>query len=156
MSASSFNWQVQRFEALSSTTLYAILKIRQEVFAVEQNSVYLDVDGKDMGAIHLYGQEDNAIQAYCRILAPGVKYTEASIGRVLTSVDNRGNGTGRLLMQKALVYCAQHYPNSGVRISAQLYLQKFYESFGFIVITAPYDEDGIPHIEMLKHKVSTA
>jgi len=156
MSASSFHWQAHRFEALSSTTLYAILKIRQEVFAVEQNSVYLDVDGKDMGAIHLLGLQDDTIQAYCRILAPGIKYTEASIGRVLTSVDNRGNGTGRLLMQKALVYCAQQYSNSGVRISAQLYLQKFYESFGFIVTTAPYNEDGIPHIEMLKHKVSFA
>ena len=156
MSASSFHWQAHRFEALSSTTLYAILKIRQEVFAVEQNSVYLDVDGKDMGAIHLFAQQDEAVQAYCRIIAPGVKYTEASIGRVLTSVDNRGNGTGKLLMHKAVEYCAQHYPNTGIRISAQLYLQKFYEDFGFIVVTSPYDEDGIPHIEMLKHKVSTA
>jgi ElaA protein len=118
--------------------------------------VYLDVDGKDMGAIHLYGQQGDAIKAYCRILAPGGKYAEASIGRVLISLDNRGNGTGKLLMDKALQCCAQQYPDTGVRISAQLYLQKFYERFGFIVTTAPYDEDGIPHIEMLKHKVPFA
>lgn len=150
MSSTPLNWQVLRFEALTSKTLYAILKIRQEVFAVGQNSIYLDVDGKDIGALHVIAGHDEAIHAYCRILAPGVKYAEASIGRVLTSPECRGNGTGKLLMQYAMQCCAQQFPDTSIRISAQLYLQQFYEGLGFTVTTPPYGEDGIPHIEMLK------
>ncbi len=144
------NWQVLEFEQLSKELLYSILKIRQEVFAVEQHSIYLDVDGKDLGALHVIATQDNAIYAYCRLLAPGVSYPEASIGRVLTCLESRGSGAGKLLMQFAVQRCEQHFPNTGIRISAQLYLQRFYEDFGFQVCSEPYDEDGIPHIEMLK------
>jgi ElaA protein len=150
MSSFKLNWHELRFEALTTKTLYAILKIRQEVFAVAQNSIYLDVDGKDIDALHIIGAQDDVIHAYCRILPPGVKYSETSIGRVLTSPEYRGNGTGKLLMQHAIQCCSQQFPDTGIRISAQLYLQRFYEDFGFAVTTEPYDEDGIPHIEMLK------
>ncbi len=148
--SSPLHWQVLEFEQLTRELLYAILKIRQEVFAVEQTSIYLDVDGKDLGALHIIAQQDEAIHAYCRILAPGVGYDEASIGRVLTSPASRGSGAGKLLMQQAIACCEQHFPGIGIRISAQLYLQHFYESFGFHVCSEPYDEDGIPHIQMFK------
>ena len=150
MTPPPLHWQVLEFNQLSNEMLYAILKIRQEVFAIEQNSVYLDVDGKDLGALHVLAHLDDAIFAYSRVLAPGVKYTEASIGRVLTAPQSRGSGAGKLLMQRSIQCCEQHYPSSGIRISAQLYLQHFYESFGFSATSEPYDEDGIAHIEMLK------
>lgn len=143
-------WQSVRFDQLNTSTLYKILKLRQEVFAVEQNSVYQDVDGNDFDALHVLGTYQEEIVAYCRILPPGVRYPEASIGRVLTAKSARGNGTGRALMKCALSLCTEQHPSSGVRISAQLYLEPFYQSFGFASCSAPYDEDGIPHIEMLK------
>ena len=123
------HWQCLAFPGLSTKRLYEILKIRQEVFAVEQDCVYLDVDGKDMDALHVFATRDDELIAYCRILPPGLKYPEASIGRVLTTSAARG---------------------SGIRISAQLYLEEFYHSFGFASCSLPYPEDGIPHIEMLK------
>lgn len=143
-------WQCLTFGELTNYRLYQILRLRQEVFAVEQNSVYLDVDGKDLDALHVLAEEDGRVLAYCRLLAPGVKYAEASIGRVVTAPEVRGTGAGRELMRQALNTCLQHYPESGNRISAQLYLQRFYESFGFVTVGDPYDEDGIPHIEMLR------
>lgn len=144
------DWQCLRFGELSTNRLYQILKIRQEVFAVEQNSVYLDVDGRDLDALHVFTARKDELIAYCRVLPPGLKYTEASIGRVLTTSAARGSGAGRQLMDYALRVCTEHYPGQGIRISAQLYLEEFYRSFGFASCTAPYDEDGIPHIEMLK------
>ena len=150
MTHQTINWQCVAFDELSSKRLYEILKIRQEVFAVEQNSVYLDVDGRDLDALHVLAMRDDELMAYCRVLPPGLKYPEASIGRVLTTAPARGSGAGRALMDYALTVCAQHYPDSGVRISAQLYLEEFYSSFGFTSCSEPYGEDGIPHIEMLK------
>lgn len=150
MTQNTMDWQCLRFEQLTTKRLYQILKIRQEVFAVEQDSVYLDVDGKDLPALHVFATHDDELMAYCRVLPPGLRYPEASIGRVLTIAATRGTGAGRKLMDKALAVCAEHYPHSGVRISAQLYLEEFYGSFGFSSCSAPYGEDGIPHIEMLK------
>lgn len=144
------NWQCLTFAELTSERLYQILKIRQEVFAVEQQSVYLDVDGKDIEALHLFTTRGTDIIAYCRLLPPGLKYPEPSIGRVLTAPSARGSGTGRALMQYALEVCNTHYQGSGIRISAQLYLEDFYSSLGFSRCSEPYGEDGIPHIEMLK------
>lgn len=143
-------WQYLRFDQLTTTRLYQILKIRQEVFAIEQNCVYLDADGKDMDALHVFATIDDELVAYCRVLPPGLKYPEASIGRVLSSSAARGSGAGRALMEYALTVCTELYPDSGIRISAQLYLEGFYSSFGFNSCSSPYDEDGIPHIEMLK------
>jgi ElaA protein len=128
-----------------------MLRLRQEVFAVEQNSIYLDVDGRDPGALHLFAEQgDGTIVACCRILAPGVKYAEASIGRVCTARSQRNKGIGIELMQRALAACAQRHPSHGIRISAQQYLKDFYSSFGFVQTSPAYDEDGIAHIEMLR------
>lgn len=149
--APGLHWQCLPFEALSLVQLYAMLRLRQEVFAVEQSSIYLDVDGRDPGAVHLFAeQEDGRVIACCRLLAPGVKYAEASIGRVCTAHSQRGKGLGIEMMQRALAVCAQRYPGQGIRISAQQYLQDFYTGFGFVQTSPAYDEDGIPHIEMLR------
>ncbi len=150
MTQATMIWQYLRFDQLTTTRLYQILKIRQEVFAIEQNCVYLDADGKDVYALHVFATIDDELVAYCRVLPPGLKYPEASIGRVLSSSAARGSGAGRALMEYALTVCTELYPDSGIRISAQLYLEGFYSSFGFNSCSSPYDEDGIPHIEMLK------
>lgn len=150
MEQKSIEWECLRFDELTTNRLYQILKIRQEVFAVEQNSVYLDVDGRDLDALHVFATRDAELMAYCRVLPPGLKYPEASIGRVLTTATARGSGSGRQLMDFALTVCADYYHGCGVRISAQIYLEEFYKGFGFTRCSPPYDEDGIPHIEMLK------
>lgn len=144
-------WQVKTFEELSTRDMYEILRVRQEVFVFEQNCPYQDVDGLDDVSWHLY-QKDEAsdkILAYLRITFAGHKYDEVSIGRVLTTDAARGMGLGKSLIAEAMHFLAEQCPNQPVRISAQLYLQEFYEGFGFKVVSAPYDEDGIPHIEML-------
>lgn len=143
-----FTWHCLPFKALSLHQLYALLRLRQEVFAVEQTSIYLDADGRDQDALHLFATQGDDIAACCRILAPGVKYGEPSIGRVCTAAQHRGRGLGLALMQRAIALCQQHYPGRGIRISAQLYLREFYAGLGFVQTSEVYDEDGIPHIEM--------
>ena len=143
------NWLYKPFASLSVTELYAILKLRSEVFVVEQNCVYLDMDGKDDRSFHLCGWHDNLPVAYARILPPGVAYdNEASIGRVSTAFAVRKYGAGRLLMEKAIHHCLDAFPDAGIKIGAQLYLHRFYTSLGFIQSGPEYMEDGIPHIEM--------
>ncbi len=146
-------WFNKPFAALSTEELYQIVQLRQQVFVVEQNCVYLDADGYDRAALHLFAVQQGRLVAYCRLLPPGLKYQEASIGRVCTALEKRGSGLGRELMQKALTLVDESYASDSVRvdirISAQLYLQNFYSSLGFTAVSAPYDEDGIPHIEML-------
>jgi len=151
-------WFTKSFTTLSTEELYQIVQLRQRVFVVEQNCVYLDADGYDREALHLFAVHQEAVQqksvvAYCRLLPPGLKYQEASIGRVCTALAQRGSGLGRELMHRALTLVGESYDSESVRadirISAQLYLQSFYSSLGFTAVSAPYDEDGIPHIEML-------
>jgi ElaA protein len=141
-------WHCLPFAALSLYQLYALLRLRQEVFAVEQTSIYLDVDGRDQEALHLFATQGDEIVACCRILAPGVKYDEPSIGRVCTAAQHRGRGLGLALLHRAIARCQQHYPGRGIRISAQLYLREFYAGLGFAQTSQVYDEDGILHIEM--------
>lgn len=144
------DWIYKHFKDLTLEELYAILAIRSEVFIVEQNCPYQDLDGKDIKAYHLFRYDNTGkILACCRILPPGVSYKEASIGRVLSKGELRKTGLGRELMKKAMELVHQNYPNSEIRISAQLYLEKFYHSFGFITIGEPYMEDNIPHIQMI-------
>ncbi|WP_346836816.1 GNAT family N-acetyltransferase [Microbulbifer sp. SAOS-129_SWC] len=146
------HWQWAEFSELSAQQLYAILRERQEVFTVEQDCAYQDADDKDPCAWHLIGWSDadsEQVLAYLRVVFPGKKYAEPSIGRVLTSAATRGTGIGRELMRRALREIARAYPHTAVRISAQQYLESFYREFGFERVSAPYDEDGIPHIEML-------
>ncbi|RIL08932.1 MAG: GNAT family N-acetyltransferase [Proteobacteria bacterium] len=144
-------WQCSAFEQLSSSELYEVLRLRQEVFIVEQNCPYLDADGTDRSSYHLLGwsEEDKRLVAYARLVKPGIKYAEASIGRVVTSSSARGTGCGKLLVAEAIVQIKSLCPGIGIRISAQQYLERFYKEFGFETVSPPYDEDGIPHIEML-------
>lgn len=145
-------WQWSHFESLNVGDLYALLAARNAVFAVEQNCPYQDLDGVDQQAWHLLGwhEAQHDLAAYCRVIAPGIKYPEPSIGRVLTPQHYRGKGLGRQLMSEALERTAALYPGQAVRIGAQHRLEKFYADFGFRVASEVYLEDGIPHVEMLR------
>ena len=138
------------WEALSVDALYALLKLRVEVFVVEQQCAFQDLDGYDRVALHLlHRRPDGEVTAYARLLPPGAKYAEASIGRVVTAPACRRTGLGRQLMAEALRLCQTQYPGP-IRIGAQLRLEQFYESFGFRRSGETYLEDGIWHIEMLR------
>jgi ElaA protein len=137
------------FESLSPKELYEILQLRSEVFVVEQNCVFLDMDGKDDKAIHVMGYYNNQLVAYTRLLAAGISYAEASIGRVVTKPMYRKYGFGKILMEQSIQRVFTLFGKQIIKIGAQLYLQKFYESFGFVVCSNVYDEDGIDHIEMI-------
>ncbi|MCH9675879.1 MAG: GNAT family N-acetyltransferase [Gammaproteobacteria bacterium] len=148
------SWRWRHFDDLTRESLYAILQLRQEVFVVEQDCVYLDADGLDSAAYHLTGSvgdsEHSEVVAYTRVVPAGLKFAELSIGRVLTSQSVRGRGVGRNLMHETLRRIELFFPGADIRISAQHYLERFYTDLGFRTESAPYDEDGIPHIEMLR------
>lgn len=144
-------WQVSRFENLTRRDLYRILAARSAVFVVEQNCPYQDLDGLDDQAIHLWAQApDDKLLAYARLLPPDTRFAEPSIGRVLTAAAGRGQGLGRLLMIRALEETAKAFPGLTIRISAQQYLENFYQGLGFETVSEPYLEDDIPHLEMLR------
>lgn len=143
-------WKIKNFKEISSEELYSILQARAEVFVVEQNCIYQDIDGTDDKAFHFWSEKDGKILAYCRIFPPGIKYNEASIGRVLTTSAGRGKNIGRQMMQYAVEIIENQLNTSKIRISAQDYLLKFYSEFGFEDTGKKYLEDGIPHTEMLR------
>jgi ElaA protein len=144
-------WTTLPFAELSPFQLYDLLALRSAVFVVEQNCVFQDPDGLDSQAWHLLGHdEDGALAAYARLLPPGVKAPEAVIGRVITSAAARGSGQGRQLMSQAVAGCERLWPSQPITLHAQARLEGFYASFGFVTVSAPYIEDGIPHIEMRK------
>ena len=149
---SGLDWRFCRFEALTVRELQFIYMARQEVFAVEQQCAFLDADGLDERAFHLaaWSAGERMPMAYARLLEPGVKYAEASMGRVITTSAARGTGLGRELVARALVHAEAVWPGGALRISAQTRLERFYESFGFVVAGLPYLEDGIDHTEMLR------
>jgi len=144
------NWSLKKFDDLGVQELYAILRLRSEVFVVEQNCVFQDMDNKDQSAFHLMGWENNALAAYTRIVPPGVAYEFCSIGRVITSPAARGGGVGKLLMEKSIEEAQHLFGKVPIKIGAQLYLKGFYTLFGFKQSSDPYDEDGIEHIEMIR------
>ncbi|MEL4025133.1 GNAT family N-acetyltransferase [Lysinibacillus endophyticus] len=146
------NFQLKTFNELTTTELYNILKERTDVFVVEQNCPYPEVDGKDLQSYHLFKEENGEIIAYLRILPPGVSYPELSIGRVLVKEDYRGQKLAQQMMEEALSYITSELKETTVKIQAQHYLEDFYRSFGFEVISEVYLEDGIPHIDMLLKK----
>ena len=143
-------WKIKSFDKLTIKELYAILKIRQEVFIVEQTCYYLDADGYDEKAIHIWGEKDEEIVAYCRIFEPKIKYPESSLGRVLTNPSYRNLKLGKVLLKIALNTIETKFDTPNVRISAQDYLLRFYSEFGFISTGLEYLEDDIPHTEMLR------
>lgn len=141
--------QIKRFNALSVSELYEILQLRSEVFVVEQNCVYQDVDGKDEKALHLIGEFEGKIVAYSRLFDAGYYFENASIGRVVIAQNQRDKKWGHVLIQAAIKGVNEHFNTEKITISAQLYLKKFYENNGFVAIGETYLEDDIPHIEML-------
>jgi ElaA protein len=148
--AAALNWQFKSFEALTQQQLYALLQLRTEVFVMEQNCAFQDMDGADDKAMHLLGIHDDKLMAYARCFNAGIKFNEASIGRVITHASLRGKGAGHALMQQAITFTTQQWGEQPIRISAQARLEKFYQQHGFTTASAPYIEDGIPHIEMLR------
>lgn len=142
----------KHFDDLSLAELYAILKLRSEVFVVEQNCVYQDLDGKDLTAHHLYLSDGGRMLAYLRVLAPGVSFPEASLGRVITA--ERGKGYGALIMREGIRALYSLYGRVDVMIEAQSYAEGFYARHGFLRVSDEFDVDGIPHIKMLLSKDS--
>jgi ElaA protein len=148
--ASVHRWQCCRLPALEPLALLRIMRARQEVFVVEQQCIYLDADEADASSAHLVGwSADERVLAYARLVDPGVKYAEASIGRVITTAPARGTGLGRVLVARAIDETRRRHPGTGIRISAQSRLEAFYAGFGFRIVGERYLEDGIPHTEML-------
>ena len=143
------NWVCKPFDELRGNELYALLRLRSEVFVVEQQCVFLDADNKDQESYHLMGWRENILVAYTRLVPPGVVYPEPSIGRVVTAITARRSGIGKMLMQQSVITCRNLFGEQTIRIGAQLYLKDFYSSLGFVPTGGIYPEDGIPHIQML-------
>ncbi|MDF0714824.1 GNAT family N-acetyltransferase [Muricauda sp. 334s03] len=141
---------VKTFDELSTNELYQILRLRSEVFVVEQDCVYQDVDNKDQKALHVMGVKDGVVVAYTRVFKPGDYFSNVSIGRVVVSQDQRKYGLGKRIMKASLAAIDQRFPNQPIEISAQSYLLKFYTELGFTAFGEEYLEDGIPHRRMLK------
>lgn len=146
----TIKWICKKFHELTVDELYELLRLRSEVFVVEQNCVFLDMDNKDQKCDHLLGWIGEDLAASVRIVPAGVSYTEPSIGRVVTSPKYRRTGLGKLLMEEAIQVTIQLHGNQPIRIGAQLYLRNFYSSLGFDAVGEIYMEDGIEHIEMLR------
>jgi ElaA protein len=142
------HWQINSFAELTTAELYGVLQVRQEVFVVEQDSAYLDLDGLDQGAIHMLCKRNARILAYQRCLAPGLKYPESSLGRILVCQALRGQQLGRELVQRGIEHNLQHWPEHDICISAQAHLQAFYGSLGFVAEGEGYLEDRIAHRKM--------
>lgn len=147
----ALNWLVKSFADLSAKEMYQVLKLRQDVFMIEQNCLYADIDDKDEYAFHVLGKLDNEVAAYTRVFAEG-KYMHAycSFGRVVTSSKLRGQGKGHELIRQTLKFINKHYPNVPCKISAQAHLESFYQQYGFLKEGDGYLEDNIPHIAMFK------
>ena len=149
----ALQWQWSRLPELPTLDLYAALAARQTVFAVEQHCAFQDADGLDLHAWHLLGWADaggeRVLASYLRVIDPGRKFAEPTIGRVLTTPAFRGTGQGRVVMIEGLARSAHAYPGHAVRIAAQQRLEAFYASLGFRTASTPFEEDGIPHVEML-------
>ena len=144
-------WTCKPFDALTPLQLYQLLRLRSDVFVVEQECVFLDPDGFDLQAWHLMAHDDSGeLQAYARLLPAGVKAVEPVIGRVITAAASRGTGLGHALMRRALLECERLWPTQAMSLSAQARLQAFYASHGFEPVGKEYIEDGIPHIHMLR------
>ena len=147
----ALRWEFKTFDALTAAEVYALLKLPSEVFVVEQNCVFLDMDDKDQMCHHLLGYKGDLLVAYTRIVPTGVSYPDyPSIGRVITSPQARGEGLGKILMEESIQRLFSLYGHVPIKIGAQLYLKKFYELLGFVQCGDVYDEDGIPHLPMLR------
>jgi ElaA protein len=146
----NLTWVCKHFNDLTPHELYAIIRLRNAVFVVEQNCVFQDADDKDQNCHHLMGWNGNLLAAYTRLVPPGIAYEQMSIGRVITDPSVRRFGAGKALMTESIEQCNKYFGKGEIQIGAQLYLKKFYESFGFHQVGEIYDEDGIDHIHMIR------
>lgn len=146
-----YDWQ-----QLDPDTLYALLKLRSDIFVVEQNCVFSDMDGLDPDCAHLVARVDQRVVACARLVPPAIKSVPPAIGRVVVDIDHRGSGLGRRLMQVAIAACSARYPGQDIFLSGQQHLEAFYRSLGFETIGEMYLEDGIPHVDMLRPAITTA
>jgi ElaA protein len=153
-SSGDFSWQWSRFSELTPADLYAVVRLREAVFIVEQNCPYPDADGRDPRAWHLLGWAESpagrSLVAYARVFEPGVRYEQGSVGRIVTAGEVRGTGLGRTLVAEALRRLESLAPGQPIKIAAQRRLEDFYIRFGFRAISSPYEEDGIIHVDMLR------
>lgn len=145
-------WEIKAFDQLSLQELYTILTLRTNVFVVEQACPYPELDGKDPNCLHLLGTINGELVAYLRILPAGLRYDKVSIGRVVIKPSHRGKGLGRLMMEQAIHCITNEWKESQIKIGAQAYLEKFYQSLGFEPVSEVYLEDDIPHLDMLYSK----
>ncbi|MCK8816958.1 GNAT family N-acetyltransferase [Natroniella sulfidigena] len=146
-------WKLKFFDQLSVDELYKLLKVRVDVFVVEQDCPYPECDNKDRNSFHLFAEKEGEILAYARLILPGISYPEASIGRVVVVKEYRKQGLGRELMKRGIDFLTTELKQEQIRISAQQHLSSsFYGALGFEVVSEPYLEDGIPHVEMLYQK----
>ncbi|WP_252374449.1 GNAT family N-acetyltransferase [Hydrogenophaga sp. 2FB] len=150
MSSHPLNWRCLPFDALHARTLYALLQLRTEVFVMEQTCVFQDMDGADAQCFHLLGERDGELLAYARLVPAGLKFTEASIGRVVTLPAARGGGLGHVLVRESVQALQGLWGVQPIRIGAQARLQAFYQQHGFVPDGPIYIEDGIDHIEMVR------
>lgn len=147
-------WQIKLFQDLEPAELYEILKLRVDVFVVEQNCPYPELDNKDRhkDTRHLMGKDNSGVvAAYLRILPPGLSFEQTSIGRVVVAPDERDKGLSHHMLHMAIKRITSVWPDQGIKIGAQVYLKDFYESHGFIPVSNSYLEDGIPHIDMVRN-----
>lgn len=144
------SWELKFFKELSAHRLYQVLKLRQDVFILEQQCLYADTDNLDLQAVHilLISEENDDLVAYCRIIPAGIIFQEVAVGRVAVSANARKSGLAKQLMHKAIDFIRDEMQAPAIKISAQSHLQNFYQSLGFIICSDPYDEDGIEHIDM--------
>lgn len=142
-------WTLKPYDELTVDELYEILKLRTDVFVVEQNCAYREIDGKDKHACHLFAQRNGELVAYLRILPKGVSFAEAALGRIVIHPGYRGQGYSKMLIERGIRFVTEILGESEIRISAQARLCEFYRSFGFLPSSEMYLEDGIPHMEML-------
>lgn len=141
---------ISSFQDLTNDQLYDLLKLRQDVFVIEQDCIYQDFDGFDKQAVHFLIYKNGAIAAYSRIFAPGIKYKEnSSIGRIIVSKQFRGGELGRLLITESIEYCLENFPGIIIKIEAQAHLKEYYRKLGFDPYSEIYEVDEIPHLEMI-------
>lgn len=148
---SNIRWVIKAFEELTVHELYELARLRAAVFVLEQSCFYEDLDGKDFQSTHILGYDNKTkeLAIYARIVPPGISFVEPSIGRVITAPTHRSTGLGYVLMEKSIAIAKSFYPNQSIRIGAQAHLERFYSNLGFRTDSDVYDEDGIPHIEMI-------
>ncbi len=145
----AYQWQTCDFGSLNTLELYAALRLRQQIFVLEQNCLYLDLDNLDQVAIHIMCWRDGQLLAYQRCLAPGTNFTESALGRIVVDARARGQNLGRELVRRGIKHNLERWPHHDIRINAQAYLEAFYAELGFVAEGDVFDEDDIPHIQMV-------